>query len=126
VVATRPLTRQAVIGPGDLAVVAREITQLPGGFYHSPEALYGTVVGRMIGTGEVLTPALVQIPPLIRRGQQVTVVAMHGALEVRQSGTALADAGLAQRIQVQTGSGRGGHPVEGVVRAPDLVEVAVP
>ena len=126
VVTTHPLMRQVVLGPGDLTVVEREITLLPGGFYRSPEALYGTVTGRMLGTGEVLTPTVVQIPPVIRRGQQVTVVARHGGLEVRQAGVALADAGLAQRVQVQTGAGRGTHAIEGVVRAADLVEVALP
>jgi flagella basal body P-ring formation protein FlgA len=126
VVTTHPLTHLAVIGPGDLAVVEREINQLPGGYYRSPEQLYGTTAGRMIGAGEVVTPSLVQIPPLIRRGQQVTVVARSGGLEVRRSGTALTDGGLSQRIQVQTGSGYGVRPVEGVVRAADLVEVALP
>lgn len=125
VVTTRPLTRLAPLGPEDLATVEREVSLLPGGFYRSPDALYGKLTSRVIGAGEVLTPALVQIPPLVRRGQQVTVVARRGALEVRQSGTALADAGLEQRIQVQTGSGNG-RPVEGVVRAADLVEIAVP
>lgn len=126
VVTTHPLMRQVVLGPADLTVVEREITLLPGGYYRSPEALYGTVTGRMLGAGEVLTPTVVQIPPVIRRGQQVTVVARQGGLEVRQAGTALADAGLSQRVQVQTGAGRGTHAIEGVVRAPDLVEVAIP
>ena len=126
VVTTRPLTRLAVLGPDDLAVVEREISLLPGGFYRSPQALYGTLTGRVIGAGEVLTPNLIQVPPLIRRGQQVTVVARHGGLEVRQSGTALADGGLEQRIRVTTGAGGAARPVEGVVRAADLVEVALP
>ncbi len=127
VVASRPLSRQTVLGPDDLQVVERELGALPGGFYKSPEALYGTLTSRIVGTGEILTPQLIEVPPLIRRGQQVTVLARTGALEVRQTGMALADAGLAQRIRVQTGSGGpGGRPVEAVVRAPDLVEVALP
>lgn len=126
VVTTRPLARLAVIGPDDLSVVEREISLLPGGFYRSPEALYGTLAGRVIGAGEVLTPNLIQVPPVVRRGQQVTVIARRGSLEVRQSGIALADAGLSQRVQIQTGTSPGIRPVEGVVRAPDLVEVALP
>ncbi len=126
VVTTHPLTRQAVIGPDDLVVVEREVSLLPGGFYSSPEPLYGTLTSRVIGAGEILTPNLVQIPPVIKRGQQVTVLARRGSLEVRQSGTALGDAGISQRVMVQTGYNGGGRPVEAIVRAPDLVEVALP
>lgn len=126
VVASRPLSRQAVLGPDDLSVVERELGALPAGFYRRPEDLYGTLTSRMVGTGEVLTPALIDVPPVIRRGQQVTVLARRGALEVRQAGIALADAGLLQRVRVQTVAGPAGRPVEAVVRAPDLVEVALP
>ncbi len=126
VVATRPLSRATVLGPDDLGVVERELGALPGGFYRRPEELYGTLTSRMVGTGEILTPALIDVPPVIRRGQQVTVIARHGALEVRQAGVALADAGLAQRVRVQTVAGPAGRPIEAVVRAPDLVEVALP
>ena len=126
VVATRPLSRATVLGPDDLGVVDRELGSLPGGFYRRPEDLYGNLTSRMVGTGEILTPALIDVPPVIRRGQQVTVIARRGALEVRQAGVALADAGLAQRVRVQTVTGPAGRPIEAVVRAPDLVEVALP
>jgi flagella basal body P-ring formation protein FlgA len=78
---------------------------------------------RTIGSGEVLLPTLVRPPPIVRRGQSVTVVARAGAMSVRTAGVVQADAGLAERVQVRNAAT--GRMVEGVVRSGDTVEVAL-
>jgi flagella basal body P-ring formation protein FlgA len=59
--------------------------------------------------------------PLVRRGQQVTLLARSGTVEIRVNATALADGHAEQHIQVQNQNSR--QIVEAVVRGNDLVEV---
>ena len=71
----------------------------------------------------MLGPGAVRAPPVVRRGQSVTLVVRNGGLTVRATGVVLADAGLAERVRVRntTTSRR----VEGVIRSADSVEVSL-
>ncbi len=59
---------------------------------------------------------------IVRRGQEVTLLSEGGAIEVRASGKAMADAAAGGRIQVQNLSSM--RVVEGVVESADIVRVA--
>jgi len=123
VVAARPLGRLQTVTAEDVAVVPRELASVPAGYFRRAEDVLGRVAQRTIGPGEVLLPAAVRPPPLVRRGQSVTVIARARSLSVRTSGIVQADAGLAERVQVRNAAT--GRTVEGVVRSGDTVEVAL-
>ena len=59
---------------------------------------------------------------VIKHGQEVTLVAAAGGIEVRAAGRALADAASGTRLKVQNLSSL--KVVEGVVEGPDVVRVA--
>lgn len=123
VVAARPLGRLGVVSAEDVAVVPRELAGVPAGYFRRPEEVIGRIAQRTIGSGEVLLPTTVRPPPLVRRGQSVTVIAHAGGMSVRTAGLVQADAGLAERVQVRnTATGR---TIEGVVRSSDTVEVSL-
>jgi flagella basal body P-ring formation protein FlgA len=123
VVAARPVGRLQAVSAEDVAVVTRDLSTVPAGYFRRAEDVVGRIAQRTIGSGEVLVPALVRAPPIVRRGQSVTVIAHAGAMSVRASGVVQADAGLAERVQVRnTATGR---TVEGVVRSGDTVEVSL-
>ena len=121
IVAARPLGRLEVVTAADLMVVERELASLQAGYFHDPAEVVGRIAQRMIGAGEVLLPASVHAPPLVRRGQTVTLIAEARGLSVRSTGTALADAALAERVQVRNAASA--RQVEGVVRSRATVEV---
>ncbi len=123
VVAARPLGRLTAVTADDLAVAERDLGSLPAGYFRRAEDVVGRIAQRTIGAGEVLVPGAVRPPPLVRRGQSVTVIAHAGALAVRTAGIVEADAGLAERVRVRNAVT--GRPVEGVVRSSDTVEVAL-
>jgi flagella basal body P-ring formation protein FlgA len=59
---------------------------------------------------------------VIQHGQEVTLVAAAGGIEVRATGRALADGASGSRVKVQNLSSM--KVVEGVVEGPDLVRVS--
>ncbi|HUO80432.1 MAG TPA: flagellar basal body P-ring formation chaperone FlgA [Steroidobacteraceae bacterium] len=123
VIAARPLGRLQVVAIEDLAVVPRDLASVPAGYFRRAEDVVGRIAQRTIGSGEVLLPATVRPPPLVHRGQSVTVLAHAGGMSVRTAGVVLADAGLAERVQVRNAAS--GRLIEGVVRSSDTVEVAL-
>ncbi len=123
VIAARPLGRLEVVTADDVAVVSRELAGLPAGYFRRPEEVVGRIAQRTIGSGEVLLPTTVRPPPLVRRGQSVTVVARAGSMSVRTAGVVEVDAGLAERVRVRNSAT--GRTVEGIVRSADTVEVAL-
>ncbi len=123
VVAARPLGRLQAVTAADLMVVPRDLSSVPAGYFRQAEDVVGRIAQRTIGSGEVLVPALVRAPPVVHRGQSVTVIARAGTMSVRTSGVVQADAGLAERVQVRNATT--GRTVEGVVRSGDIVEVSL-
>jgi flagella basal body P-ring formation protein FlgA len=121
VIAARPLSRLQVIEPEDLALVTRDLASLPAGYFRSAEEVLGRIVQRSIGAGEVLDPGTARPPPLVRRGQAVTLLVQSGGLSVRASGIALADAGRSERVRVRNSTTS--RQLEGIVLSADTVQV---
>ena len=123
VIAARALARLQVVMPEDVTVLPRELASLPAGYFRRSDEVVGHIVQRNIGAGEVLSPGTVHAPVLVRRGQSVTLLVSGGGLSVRTTGFVLADAGLAERVQVRNAATS--RLVEGVVRSADTVEVSL-
>jgi flagella basal body P-ring formation protein FlgA len=123
VVAAGPLAVNRTLAAGDLVLAERDVHRLPGGYFTRPEEAYGMTLTRALGAGEALGPRVVRAGSLVRRGQEVILLAQAAGVAVRMKGEALASGGLNQRIRVRNLSS--GREVEGVVRSPDLVEVAM-
>lgn len=121
VVAARPLARDAILTAGDVRLAEREVTTLGYGFLAEPADAIGQRLRRGAADGEVLTPASVQAPVLIRRGQQVTVEARSGPLAVQMSGVARGGGALGDTIEVENVAS--GRIVQAVVRSAKSVEV---
>jgi flagella basal body P-ring formation protein FlgA len=121
VVTTRAIARGQVVEAGDVEVVQRDLGGLGGGYFRAADLALGRGAQRSIGAGEVLSPTAAKPPAVIRRGQQVTLLATAGALQVRVDAVALGDAGVSERVRVRNAAT--GRQVEGVVRSADLVEI---
>ena len=123
VVAARPLPVGRALGAADLALAERDAHGLTRGYFTRVEDAVGQQVSRALGAGEAVTPAVLRAGTVVRRGQQVTLLARTDGIAVRMGGEALADGGTGQRIRVRNLSS--GREVEGVVRSADLVEVGM-
>ena len=67
---------------------------------------------RPLAAGTPLTRQALAPPLVVRRGQQVVLLAETAGLQVRSSGTALADAARGERVRVKNSRSR--RIVEGV------------
>lgn len=96
----------------------------PGMAYLSaPAELAGRVVRRPLAPGAALTADMFMAETIVRRGQDVTLLAGDGPIEVRAAGRAMMDGSAGQRIQVQNLSSS--RLVEGVVESADVVRVGL-
>ena len=121
VVASRPLPRNWTLKEGDIKLAERESSELQYGYLTRTEDALGMQLRRPLSAGETLSPGALGAPILVRRGQNVTLVADSGALKVRVNGVAMEDGSAGQVINVQNLSSK--RQVQAVVRSEKSVEV---
>lgn len=117
-----PVARDTRLSAVDVDLETRKVTG-PGTAYLTTLAeLSGRTVRRPLSAGVTLSADMFMPDLIVRRGQAVTLLSNGGAIEVRATGRAMADAAAGARIQVQNLSSM--RVVEGVVETADLVRVA--
>jgi len=121
VVLSRPAQRDTLLSAEHLTTIKRDITRLNAGYFSQVEQLIGHRLRRSVAAGSVLTPALVHQPPLIERGDRITLVSGGGGIAVRAPGEALSDASKGERLRARNLSS--GKVVEGVVLGHGQIEV---
>jgi flagellar basal body P-ring formation protein FlgA len=114
--------REALLSAADVAVETRTITGLDAAFLSDPVELRGRFARRTLAAGTTLTVDMLTPNFLVRRGQEVMLLAGAGGIEVRASGRALEDAPAGARLKVQNLSSM--RVVEGVVAGDGQVRVA--
>ena len=117
-----PVPRDARLTIEDVNVEARKVTGLATAFLTDVSDLQARTVERPLPMGTTLTMDMFKPDLVIRHGQEVTLIASAGGIEVRAAGRALADAAGGARLKVQNLSSQ--KVVEGVAEGPDLVRVA--
>ncbi|TWI72390.1 flagella basal body P-ring formation protein FlgA [Desulfobotulus alkaliphilus] len=121
-VAVRTMERDTVIGPGDLRMERRNLSELRDDVILNPEAVYGMAVRLRVGAGDALRADRLMTPPLIRRGDRVRMVVQSETLKVHTAGQALRDGGMGERIPVE--NLHTGKVVHGEVMAAGQVRLA--
>jgi flagellar basal body P-ring formation protein FlgA len=97
----RAVGRGEALTAADVTVNQRELAGLSSPFVARPEDLAGRLTRRPLPEGTALTADSLSAALLIKRGQQVTLVAQSRGFEVRAPGKAMADAAANQRVRVQ-------------------------
>ena len=117
-----PAARDARLTADDVNVETRKVSGVGTAFLTDLTDLRGRVVRRPLPVGSTLEVDMFTPDLVVRHGQDVTLIAASGGIEVRAAGRALADAASGARLKVQNLSSM--KVVEGVVEGPDLVRVA--
>jgi flagella basal body P-ring formation protein FlgA len=117
-----PVPREARLTIEDVTVESRKVTGLSTAYLTSENDLLARTVQRPLPMGTTLTMDMFKPDLVIKHGQEVTLVAAAGGIEVRATGRALADAAGGTRLKVQNLSSL--KVVEGVVEGPDVVRVS--
>ena len=117
-----PVPRDARLTADDVTIEPRKVTGQTTAYLTAVSDLQGRSAQRPLAMGTPLTMDMFKADLVIQHGQEVTLVAAAGGIEVRATGRALADAASGARLKVQNLSSM--KVVEGVVEGPDLVRVS--
>ena len=105
----------------DVEVQTRMVSGPGDGYLTDVAELAGRSLKRPLGAGAAITADAMAADALIKRGQQVTLLASAGGMEVRARGVAMSDAPVLGRVKAQNLSS--GRIVEGVVETADVIRI---
>jgi flagella basal body P-ring formation protein FlgA len=101
VCASQPLTRGTILTPEDLSLEKRNVSKLPANVLRSSEFLAGKRLKRSVKEGTVFLANAVDVPPLIKKGDRVTIVVESSTLRITAAGVAKGQGSAGEQIRVQ-------------------------
>lgn len=119
----RALARRARVTQADVEPHVQRLAGSAASFIDDVASLQGHRLRRSLPVGTALTADMLMPDLLVRRGQQVTLIAAQGPVEIRAQGQALSDGAAADRIRVQNVTSL--KIVEGVVESDGIVRVGL-
>jgi flagella basal body P-ring formation protein FlgA len=121
-VASADLPKGSLLESGHLVMETRDITKYRKPCL-DPAQLEGRLVQRNIKAGSVIELTMVQVPPLIKKGETVKIVLNRGGLFLSTLGVAQTNGGKDEMIKVENISSN--KILQCRVAAAGLVEVAL-
>jgi flagella basal body P-ring formation protein FlgA len=100
-VAARPLARGVPLTQSDVTVSRQDLAAVAGNALTDSAQAIGKRLRYPVATGAALNAGLLDLPPLVKRGQAVTIVSAGQGLEVRAAGEALSDGTSGETIRVR-------------------------
>lgn len=122
-VAERTLPRGTVVSAAQFRPVHRNVAALSSGYMSDISQAVGMRLKRQLGSGAVLTPAILEKPLAIHRGDQVTIILNADGVQVRAVGRALTDGGPGDRISARNLSSD--KVVQGTAVGGGMIEVTM-
>jgi flagella basal body P-ring formation protein FlgA len=101
VIAARRVRQFQLLVADDLMVGRRETTNLSDETFVSPDSLLGLRARGGIELGQVVERRMVEFPPLVRRGDLVTILIRQGRVSASTQGEAREDGRIGDRIRVR-------------------------
>jgi flagella basal body P-ring formation protein FlgA len=115
------LPRGHIIRDTDIAPIKQNLTRLHRGYFSDKDQLLGKETRRRLQQGQVITPNQVKAPLLVKRGEQVELIARSELFAVRMNGKAMMDGARGDRIRVKNLSSE--RIIEGTVTQAGQVTV---
>lgn len=100
IVTAESLPRGKILTENDFKHLQYDVSKLPAGYIEDASYGVGMELKRRLSGGVPLTTTMMRRPKIIKRGQQVSIIAKAGNVEVRMSGKALAHGAVGERIRV--------------------------
>jgi flagella basal body P-ring formation protein FlgA len=119
--AARSIARAEAITAADIDIVNDEWPSVPLRRMPAEGAIIGLKARRNIAAGEALTDAVLDVPPLVRSGDTVTITATVGAVQV--TGAAIASSSGHRGDIIRVTPKPNGRPVRARITGESTVEV---
>ncbi|MCR4438130.1 MAG: flagellar basal body P-ring formation chaperone FlgA [bacterium] len=105
-VTRRRLDRNEMLSVAEVGLERRELTQIRGTPVCSLAEVLGKRTRRIVSAGQVLRREDIELPPVVRRGEVVTLLMTTKNLSVSLKVTALQDGAMGERIAVRSEDGK--------------------
>ena len=122
-VAKRYLPRGTRLTASDVEPSERDVSGLALGYLTDPASLRDKILKYPVQAGMALSPRSLRAPTLVRRGEEVTILARAGGLEVRMRGVAMMDGARGERIKVKAKQSQ--RVIEGDISDRGIVQVTL-
>lgn len=99
--AARMIERGQTIAAEQLQLQEVNVGRASRGFYNSLDEVIGQGAKRRVRAGQLIAPNLLTAPLLIRRGQQVTIIASQDGISASATGEAMANGREGEVIRVR-------------------------
>ncbi|MBI3304556.1 MAG: flagellar basal body P-ring formation protein FlgA [Deltaproteobacteria bacterium] len=113
VVTSRPLAHYETITPEAVRLERRNLSALPTRAFTAIEELVGKQAAHAIEVNQILTPSMVELPRVVRRGSAITLVYESSGLRVEAPGRAAEAGKVGDTIRVENPSS--GKMLEGQI-----------
>ncbi len=117
----RAVPRHHILQEKDLMTSQLDIYSIRNGYTTSKESILGKQLKRPLKAGDVIYSYHLQAPDIIKKGDQVTVIANRGGLSVVSAGIALNDASKGEKVRIE--NQRSTRIIQAKVIGPGTVEV---
>lgn len=107
------LNKGHVIGEGDIQAISYNLATLNYGYFTDKSQLIGLVTKRKLSPNRVITANQVKEPLLVKRGDQVALVAKSSKFSIKMKGKSLMNGAKGDRIRVKNLSSN--RVIEGTV-----------
>ena len=115
------LSRGHMIQPSDVVATRVAASKMPADAVTRPELIVGAQLQRRVRPGDPLRQAWLKVPPVIKRGDRVRVVARRGSIRLTTVGQAMNSAARSAFVRVRNLSSK--KIVSGRAMGPGLVEM---
>jgi flagellar basal body P-ring formation protein FlgA len=100
VVVRKPLDRNQTIEKDDVTVASMDMADLPSNYISAPEDVVGKKTLRTMNPKEVFRTDIVELPPMVRRNDRVSIVAESESLRITAVGEVKESGGKGDRVKV--------------------------
>jgi len=100
IVVNKPLNRNQSIEKDDVNVISMDMADLPSNFISKLEDVVGKKTLRVMNPKEVFRTDIVELPPMVKRKDRVSIVAESGNLRITAVGEVKESGGMGDRVKV--------------------------
>ena len=100
IVVNKPLNRNQAIEKDDVNVISMDMADLPSNYISRLEDVVGKKTLRVMNPKEVFRTDIVELPPMVKRKDRVSIVAESGNLRITAVGEVKESGGTGDRVKV--------------------------
>ncbi len=118
---SRPLNKGHILASDDLVLSEKDLSKVKYGYFVKKDNLIGKQLSRRLAQKRIIKSNYVKEQTLVKRGENVSIVAENIGYSVKMSGTALSSGVLGERIRVKNSSSK--RVIEGTIKSAGVVSI---